>query len=259
MFLTTSAMITNSVANDLIAAYQSNPLGYLLPAGVAIAVGYIYYIYCFLITVREKKAPLPTWLHCFFLADDVTACVVFYLAAKNHDWFWFFVMFSVGMLIWNFFEVYCIGWTIKHERQLAFGNASGKPVTIKQSIAQVLVYFVVFLGLINFVITFTGDEVMLHMFTVCNILAVTVPPLYWYKRQSRDGASMGWAICNIFIAFTNFLPAGFGWWTTSSDHFAQPWFYACGVIFTAYAIGAAVMLSKFPKKGLLPNGKKPVW
>lgn len=248
----------NTVAQDIIYAFTNDPAHMYPAAIVAIAVGYIYYVYAFLITVKEKTSPLPLWLHCFFLADDTTACVVFYKAAQTHAWFGFFVMFSAGMLVWNFFEIFCNGWDIKHKRQEIFGAYQTKPVTVKDATLKSVLIFLVSLAVVNLIRVFTYDEIMFFMFTICNILAVTIPPLTWAKNKSRKGASMGWAILMIFIAFTNFLPPVFGMWTTASSFFDKPW-YIAGVIMTAYSIGAAIMLSKFPKKELLPNGKKPIW
>jgi len=250
--------VTNTIAIDQIAAFTNNPAQMFPAAIVAIAVGYIYYVYAFRIARREKVSTVPVWLHAFFLADDSTAAVVFFNAARNHDWFWFYILFAVGMLVWVGFEIYCIWFALKHERLTLTGDRV-PPLSMKQGWAYAGALYLVSLCVVNLVRTWTGDEVMMIMFTVCNILAVTVPPIYWLKSPTREGASMGMAINMILIAFTNFLPPGFGWWTTASAYFDHPVWYVSGVVITGYAIAAAVMLSKKPAKVQIPGQPKPIW
>ncbi|MBT8339996.1 MAG: hypothetical protein HKP58_10390 [Desulfatitalea sp.] len=249
--------VYNTIAIDIINAFTNNPERMFPAAFVAITVGYIYYVYSFLLIRRDKKSSIPLWLHVFFLADDTTACVIFFLAAMKYNWYWFYVMFSVGMFIWIFFELYCIRFALLNERQEIRGG--DKPVTMKQGIVYVIALYAVSMVVVNMIIVWTGDEVMMQMFTICNILAVTVPPLYWWRSKTREGACLGFALNNIFIAFTNFLPPGYGWWTTGSSYFDHPMWYIAGVVLTLYTIGAFIMLKNKPPRATLAGQKKSLW
>lgn len=250
--------VTNPVAVDQIHAFLYDPWHMYPAAIVAIIVGYVYYVYAFRIARREKISSIPIWLHCFFLADDSTAAVAFSLAAAKYHWFWFYCLFAIGMLVWVGFEIYCIWFGLKHERLTLTGKRV-KPMTMKQGWFYCLAIYLVSFCIVNLVRFWSGDAVMMNMFTICNILAVTVPPLYWLRSPNRYGASMGMAINMILIAFTNFLPRGFGWWTTASNYYDNWLWYLCGIILTVYTIIAACMLSTKPKKEWKKGEKKPIW
>lgn len=234
-----------STGIDQIAAWASNPA--MIPAAiVAIAVGYIYYVFQILIIVRRHKSVAPAWMHCFFLADDSTAVVIFFLAATKYD-FWFYWLFFVGMFIWCFFEIFCIWYSISHELKDFIPGVKSQ----KQAYTICMLLYFVSLSIVNLILTWAGDEVMLTTFTICNILAVTIPPLFCLRRETRGKYEIGLAINCVLIAFTNFLPANFGWWTTASAWFDHPWWYISGVIMTIYTLWALVITIKKP---YAPNG-----
>ena len=245
--------IFNTIATDQIAAWASNPA--MIPAAiVAIAVGYIYYVFQILIIVKRHKSIGPAWMHCFFLGDDTTAAVVFFQAATTYH-FWFYWLFCIGMFIWVFFELFCIRYSIEHELPDFIRGVKDK----KQAYTICVMLFAISLCIINLIRLWAGDEVMLMNFTICNILAVTIPPLFCLRREERGKYEIGFYINSVLIAFTNFLPANFGWWTTASPFFNHPWWYVTGVILTAYAIWALVITLKKPKAAnmdVVPKAKK---
>ena len=234
--------IANTIASDQINAWHTNP--WMIPAAiVAIAVGYIYYVFQTIILLKEHKSLGPIWMHCFFAADDTTAAVVFFLAARKYDNFWFYWLFCIGMFIWVAFEIFCVRMALKYE-QKDFIRGVKDP---KQMAVVALMVYAVSLCIINLIRNWTGDEVMLMNFTLCNILAVTIPPLFGLRRETRTKYEMGFYTNSVLIAFTNFLPANFGWWTTASPFFDHYWWYLSGLIMTAYTIWAWVTVYKKPK------------
>ena len=59
--------IASTIATDQIHAWQTNH--WMIPAAiVAIAVGYIYYVFQTIILLKEHKSLGPIWMHCFFAA-----------------------------------------------------------------------------------------------------------------------------------------------------------------------------------------------
>ncbi|SER22791.1 hypothetical protein SAMN05518866_10710 [Sphingobium sp. YR768] len=48
---------------------------------LAMVFGFIQYIYCFVITRREKRSPFPVYMHTFYLAYDFLFVDLF------HEWF----------------------------------------------------------------------------------------------------------------------------------------------------------------------------
>ncbi|MBP5459844.1 MAG: hypothetical protein J6Y62_06765, partial [Clostridia bacterium] len=81
--------IANTIATDQINAWHTNP--WMIPAViVAVAVGYIYYVFQTIILLKRHQSLGPIWMHCFLAGDDTTAAVVFFLAARKYDKFWFY-------------------------------------------------------------------------------------------------------------------------------------------------------------------------
>ena len=39
----------------------------------------------------------------------------------------------------------------------------------------------------------------------------------------------------------------------------NPFFYLCGIVASLIAVSNLIYTAKLPKKGLLPNGRKPAW
>lgn len=234
--------IANTIATDQINAWHTNP--WMIPAViVAVAVGYIYYVFQTIILLKRHQSMGPIWMHCFFAADDTTAAVVFFLAARKYDNFWFYWLFCIGMFIWVGFEIFCVRMALKYEQK---DFIKGVKDPKQMGIIAVMLYLVC-LCIINLIRNWTGDEVMLMNFTLCNILAVTIPPLFAMRRETRTRFELGFYINNMLIAFTNFLPKNFGWWTTASPFFDHYWWYLSGVIMTAYTIWAFVTILKKPK------------
>jgi hypothetical protein len=73
---------------------------------ITFSFGYLQYIYSFRLVLREKKAPFPVWMHTLYLAHDTTAAIVFFLLARQHDWFWFFTLTAIALTIWTLFELF---------------------------------------------------------------------------------------------------------------------------------------------------------
>lgn len=233
--------IMNTIATDQIAAWANNPA--MIPAAiVAIAVGYIYYVFQIIILVKRKQSLGPVWMHAFFMADDTTAAVIFLMAGLKYN-FWFYWLFCVGMFIWVFFEVFCIRHAIKYEMEDFIRGVESR----KQAWGIAFMVYAVSLCVINLIRCWAGDEVMLMNFTICNILAVTIPPLFAMRRKTRTRFELGFYVNNILIAFTNFLPANFGWWTTASPFFDHYWWYIAGVVMTAYTLYMFFYIYRKPK------------
>ena len=234
-------IISNTIATDQIAAWANNP--WMIPAAiVAIAVGYIYYVFQTIILLKRHQSMGPIWMHCFFAADDTTAAVVFFLAATKYH-FWFYWLFCIGMFVWVGFEIFCVTMALKYE-QKDFIKGVKEP---KQMAFIAVMLYPVCLCIINLIRNWAGDEVMLMNFTICNILAVTIPPLFAMRRETRTKYELGFYINSIFIAFTNFLPEYYGWWTTASPFFDHYWWYISGVIMTIYTLWAFVTIYRKPK------------
>ena len=233
--------IMNTIATDQIAAWANNPA--MIPVViVAVAVGYIYYVFQIYFLVKRHQSMGPVWMHCFFAADDTTAAVIFLMAGLKYN-FWFYWLFCVGMFIWIFFEIFCVRSAIKYEmKDFIRGVESPKQAW---QIAGML--YLVCLCIINLIRCWAGDEVMRMCFTLCNILAVTIPPLFAMRRETRTKFELGFYVNNILISFTNYLPAGFGWWTPASPFFDHYWWYISGVVMTVYSLWSFYVIYKKPK------------
>jgi len=244
---------------EVMRAFQENTARMLILAAIPFAGGYGFYIYSFLLTIREKKSPFPFWMHVFYLAHDLTGAVVFGLAALEHHGFWFFTGTSIALLVWNCCEIFNIVMGIKHERQDIWGKYYASPVTVRQAVEQTAWMIALMFSVVNIFRVFMGDEVMFKWFALTNAIMAVFPGFLWNERRSRAGSSVGLAILIVFISVNTFLPPGFGMFTTASPFFDQPWFYIAGVVCTAFSIKHLVMLLRYPPKEAIPGQKKPIW
>ncbi|MDR3597658.1 hypothetical protein [Clostridium sp.] len=245
------------MVQELMNAYTNNT-SLLIMSAITFAIGYIEYIYSFRLVIKEKCAPYPIWMHTFYFAHDFTGAVVFYMLAKNNNWFWFFTAASIALLIWNCFEIFNLYMAIKVERQEIWGKFYNSPVTVGQPLSRVIGQIALMFVIVNLFRVFMNDEVMFKWFAFTNIVMAVGPGYLWNERKSRKGSSIGLAIV-IFIGTVNtFLPAGYGMWTTTFAYFNQPWFYITGAVVSAYAFRNIIMLLKFPKKES-KDDKKAIW
>lgn len=243
--------------NEIMNSYTNNT-NLIIISAFTFLIGYLEYIYSFGLVIKERKAPYPIWMHTFYLAHDFTGAVVFFMLAKNNNWFWFFTTASIALLIWNCFELFNLYMAVKVERQEIWGKFYDSPVTSRQAILRIIGQVALMAVVVNLFRVFMNDEVMFKWFAFTNILIAVAPGYLWNERKSRKGSSIGLAIV-IFIGTVNtFLPPGYGMWTTATKYFDQPWFYITGVIVSAYAFRNVIMLLRFPVKEK-NDGKRVIW
>lgn len=232
---------------DLIQAYSTNTR-LLLISAVTFAFGYAQYLYSFRLVLKEHKAPFPLWMHTLYLAHDATACVVFYLLAREHGWFWFFTLTSIALAIWTLFELFCLYMAIKVEREEIWGRYQQGPVTVVQALSRVIAQTLFMLALVNLLRVLMADETMFKWFALTNVVMAVGPGLLWRQRQSRAGSSVGLAIVIVLGTLWTFLPPGFGMFTTALPYFDQPLFYLVGFAASLCALNNLRMLLRFPSK-----------
>lgn len=244
---------------EVMRAFQEQTARMLILAAISFIGGYGLYIYSFLLTIREKKAPFPFWMHVFYLAHDITGAFVFGIAAYHNHWFWFFSGTAIALLVWNCFEIFNIVMGIKHERQEIWGRYYDSPVTTRQAITRTVWLLALMFAVVNIFRVYMQDEVMFKWFSLTNAIMAVFPGFLWNQRKSRAGSSVGLAILIVLVSANTFLPPGFGMFTTASPFFDQPWFYITGVICTAFAILHLVMLLGYPPKEAAAGEKKSIW
>lgn len=248
-----------NMLQEVMSAYKDHTLRMLILSAISFAGGYGLYIYSFLLTIREKKAPFPFWMHAFYLAHDVTGAVVFARAASQNQWFWFFSGTAIALLIWNCFEIFNIVMGIKYERQEIWGRYYPAPVTTGQAIGRTAWLLALMIVAVNIFRVFMQDEVMFKWFALTNAIMAVFPGFLWNERQSRAGSSVGLAILIVLVSANTFLPPGLGMFTTASPFFDQPWFYLTGVVCTAFSLKHLIMLLAYPPKTAAAGAKPPIW
>ncbi|MDT4849711.1 hypothetical protein FQZ97_838380 [compost metagenome] len=242
---------------ELINSYSTKP-NLLWISAFAFSIGYLEYIYSFRLVLRERCAPYPVWMHTFYFAHDLTAAIVFFNLARQHDYFWFFTGASIGMVIWNCFEIFNLYMAIKVERQEIWGKFYDTPVSVGQALGRVVGQIALMLVVVNLFRVFMDDVVMFKWFAFTNILIAVAPGYLWSERRSRRGASVGLALVILVGTVNTFLPPGYGMWTTALAYFNQPWFYLTGVVVSAFALRNLVMLWRFPEKPA-EGGRPAIW
>ncbi|MBT8339947.1 MAG: hypothetical protein HKP58_02265 [Desulfatitalea sp.] len=246
------------MVQEIINSYTNNP-SLLGISAIAFAIGYIEYVYSFRLVIREKSAPFPVWMHTFYFAHDFTAAVVFFKLARQYDYFWFFTLSSIALLVWNCFEIFNLYMAVKVERQEIWGECYSTPVTEKQAVLKIIGQIAIMAAVVNLFRVYMNDVVMFKWLCFTNIIMAVGPGYLWAKRKRRTGTSVGLSIVIFAGTVNTFLPPGYGMWTTALNYFDQPWFYITGIIISAVALNNIIMLLRFPAKEHVDGTKKPIW
>ncbi|KAH7142215.1 hypothetical protein EDB81DRAFT_654365 [Dactylonectria macrodidyma] len=226
-------------------SWDNKPL--LLSAGVSYGVGLLQYVIAIQLSLRHGKSPLPFWMHSFYLAHDSAMWYVFSGAAPRYNQHWFMRATSTAMFLWSFMEIWCIHRAITKDRKANFSSVFGPnpplgPVLGYALALQAAMYGVIILGFVLF-----GEGTFLHWFTLTNALMAIGPTHEYLRRGSREGLSL--SFCFITIIGTIFTYAPFGFWAlTVPEIFAQPVYYALGVLFVPYTIWCFYIVAQYPPK-----------
>lgn len=244
---------------DFVTAFDpANPnfIKVLLVAGLTFAIGFIEYIYSFILINREGSSPYNIMMHSYYFAIDSMGIFVFATASHAVGGLWVFTFASLAEVVWTLFEVYNLIKCVYVERQEIWGD-----ITTKDAWQRVFGWVVVTIGTVNLFRIFMNDPAMFKWYIFTNILMGIMPGLYWEKRGTRIGASWGLAIVILIGTVNSFLPTNM--WASVSPYFTfanNPWFYVIGIISIFFACRAFWVLKKLPPKPkTLSNGKKTIW
>lgn len=247
------------VLDDLLSSYDFDSpdiTQMLLTSAVAFGFGYWVYIYCIIFQAKQRKSPYPHWMHTFYLACDMSGAVFWFLLAKDHDWFWFFVGSSAAMFVWVLCELWCLYMSIRYERQEIYGEYYDGPVTVRNAVTRTVAETVLFLCVVNLTVYFFGgldDAGFFKLYVWTNLLVAIGPSYYWAKQRNHEGKSLGLAIMILASIVATYLPPGWGMWTTASDYFDTPWFYLSGLFVTGIAIYNVWLVATTPKTPAAPD------
>ncbi len=242
---------------EFMASYQTNHALWFISL-IAFLIGYLEYIYATRLVLAEHRGPYPIWMHSFYFAHDATGAVVFAQLALTHGFFWVFSGTSIALLIWNLFEIFNLSMAVRHERQDIWGHAYAQPVTQRQAWGRVAGQVLLMLALVNVLRVFMHDEIMFKWFALTNVLMAVGPGFLWERRKTRQGSSVGLALVILAGTINTFLPPGLGMWTTALAYFNQFWFYAIGVVASAYALHNVIALWRLPAKPPV-GGRRAIW
>jgi hypothetical protein len=235
------------IANQLIEAYSNPNNNLLLPISIiTFIIGYIEYIYSFVLVRKHNIAPFPIYMHTLYLAHDSTASVVFFLLAMKHNWFWLFSSASIALSIWTFFEVYNLYKAVTVERQEIWGKADNKAVTKEYAIKNIIMQLILMYVIVNYLRIFMNDVVMFKWFALTNIIMAVCPGFLWIQKSSKKGTSIGLAIVIVIGTINTFIPSGM-WIQALPEYFNLPWFYIIGFISTIFSLYNLMTVIKLHK------------
>ncbi len=225
-------------------------------AGLTFAIGFIEYIYSFLLVNREAKSPYNILMHSYYFAIDSMGIFVFATASHAVGGFWVFNAASIAEVVWTLFEVYNLVKCVYLEREDIWGN-----ISVADAWMRVCGWVLVMVPTVNLFRVFMNDPAMLKWYIFTNVLMGIMPGLYWEKRGTREGASFGLAIVILIGTVNSFLPNNM--WSLTSSYFSfsnNPWFYVTGIVAICFAIRTLFVYKKLPAKPkVLANGKHSVW
>nr|WP_092070195.1 hypothetical protein [Dendrosporobacter quercicolus]NSL48156.1 hypothetical protein [Dendrosporobacter quercicolus DSM 1736]SDM07447.1 hypothetical protein SAMN04488502_10283 [Dendrosporobacter quercicolus] len=227
--------------------FAEHPMQMLPLMVLAMGFGFVQYIFCFFMTMRDKKSPFPAYMHAFYLAHDFLFVTLF------HQWFVEykslpFQVVWLGMVAFNFFELHALYLEIKYDRQESFGKYYDGPVTVWQATKRLAVMVIVSFIILSTVRSFMNDKLMFCVFISTNVIMAIGPALLMQQRRKRVRGSAGLACFILLGTIATFLPEGLGMYTTADpEYFARPWFFILGATCTLIAILHLVTVLRMPK------------
>lgn len=247
--------------NDFVNALTPGNPGFgvtLATVLVTFILGFLVYVYSFILVDREKSGPYPLWMHTFYCAADFMGIWVFLSAWMHYDHFWFFLLATIGEVVWVGFELYCLWRSVTYERVEIWGANATLGKAILTCVLQVIVFFFA----LNLLRVELHDETMFKFWIFTQVIICCAPGLFWEKRGTRIGACWQLNIVLVLVAIMSFNP--WNMWALIAPEFfgvaANPWYYAMGVVTLAFAIRGCWVYAKLPAKpDRLPDGKKPIW
>ncbi len=225
---------------------------------ITFILGFLVYVYSFILVDREKSGPYPLWMHTFYCAADFMGIWVFLSAYLRYDHFWFFLLGIIGEIVWVGFEIYCLWRSVTYERVEIWGENA----TLKQAISTCIMQSVIFFASLNLLRVELGDESMFKFWIFTQVIICCAPGLFWEKRGTRIGACWQLNIVLILVAVMSFNPWNM-WALISPEFFSvanNPWYYIVGLITLFFAIRGCFVYAKLPEKpDRLSDGKKPIF
>lgn len=225
---------------------------------ITFILGFLVYVYSFVLVIREKSAPYPLWMHTFYCAADFMGIWVFLAAYQAVGGFWFFMLGAVGEVVWVGFEIFCLYHAVTTERVALFGPDG----TLRHAVLVVLAEIAIFFVSLNFLRVELGDVSMFKFWIFTQVIIVCAPGLFWRERGTRIGSCWQLVVVLVLVAVMSFNPLG-NMWSLISPYFAlenNPWYYVMGAVVFCFAIYDVVVYAKLPKKPeVLESGKRPIW
>lgn len=227
--------------------------------------GYLLYVQALRIMVREKVDPYPIWLHCWMISIDFTGSIMSWQCAIEHDFFWVFVLFGIGLPIWVCMEAVCIYKSVKNHRQEEFGSLVKGEVTLKQGWSSPSAWSSSARASTSGPRPFSEASATGRSSSSGPSRTMCSPYWTWrfwreqgIKNGNRFRNSMGlqWIIT---IQITLMWVPGLSWYIQLTPYLNTPAYYFCGIVASALAVINLYYCYKLPKKETLPNGKKPIW
>ena len=169
---------------------------------ITFLLGFLVYIYSFILVDREKSGPYPLWMHTFYCAADFMGIWVFLAAWQNYNHFWFFALGFIGEIVWVGFEIYCLMRCVTYERVEIWGENTSLSQAVKTCIMQVLIFFVS----LNLLRVELGDETMFKFWIFTQVIICCAPGLFWERRGTRIGACWQLNIMLVLVAIMSFNP-----------------------------------------------------
>lgn len=243
---------------EVISAYGSHPDQMKLLSIIPYAGGFVTWIYYLLLPVKEGKLPIPFWLITMWFAHDFSGAFIFRDAAQAHNNFWFFASTSTALFVWTTIEIVGMILVIAFARQDVWGRYSAKPVTVASATFYTIAELALMMAVVHLLRLLMSDVIMMKWFILTNIVLAVGPWFLIRERQSREGSSILLSLIWVVVVAQTFAPPGYGMFTTISAEFDKPWFYAAGLIFTAFAVWNTVNLILMPAKARVP-GKWNIW
>jgi hypothetical protein len=225
---------------------------------ITFLLGFLVYVYSFLLVDREKSGPYPLWMHTFYCAADFMGIWVFLCAWNAYDHFWFFLLGVIGEIVWVCFELYCLMRAVTYERVEIWG----KDATLKQAVLTCVMQVVIFFAVLNLLRVELHDESMFKFWIFTQVIICCAPGLFWEQRKTRIGACWQLNIVLVLVAVMSFNPANM-WALIAPQFFSvanNPWYYVMGAVTLFFALRGCWVYAKLPAKpDRLPDGKKPIW
>lgn len=216
----------------------------ILSCFITFPIGILQYVYSFKLVLRDRRSPFPVSMNTLNFAVDSTWTVRCFISALCNERYWFLIGLSAFSALWTLASAALLYMAITIEGE---DNWAQTKTTTRKKVSGVVLEIIAFLGIVNVLVTFMGEECLLQQWYLAAAVMTWGPSKLGETRRSREGCSIIFALLNVLQNIMLVLPTGI-FVLIMPEVFNTAWFYLAGAALTCVSIGNLVVVLELPMK-----------